>query len=370
MKANRSFLPAILIFGVFGLLASAAIVHAQAPTPTPAPTQPLQVLTMETEPFVMKQGNQLTGFTVDLWNALAQRLGYTYDWVDVQSIDDLQQRFQDGKTDLIVGKLIITSEREKTMDFAVPYFVSGLQVMVGEPRHSLFGNLLTTIIRPELLQVLGFALLVLLVMAHVIWLVERRSNEAIPKAYLPGVWESMWWALSTVATLEYGDKEKPRSPLKRLMAMALVALGIILIAQFTAAITASLTVQQMSSTINGPGDLPGKKVATVSGTAVAQYLDEQGIPYVGVKSIDEAASLLQQGGVDAVVFDAPVLQYYATHHGNGRVKVVGPVFKTVYYGIGLTSGSPLRKLINEGLLSLVEDGTYDQIYQKWFGAVK
>jgi hypothetical protein len=202
----------------------------------------------------MKQGGQLTGFTVDLWNAITNRLGYTYNWIDVQSIDALQQTFQDGKADIIVMKLIITAEREKTMDFTLPYFVSGLQIMVGEQRQSFFTNLVTTIFRPELLQVLGFALLTLVIMAHIIWLVERGSNEAIPKAYLPGVWESLWWALSTIATLEYGDKEKPRSPLKRLMAMVLVVLGIILIAQFTAAITASMTVQQLGTTITGPGD--------------------------------------------------------------------------------------------------------------------
>jgi len=364
----RFLLPAILILGALGLFASPMIARAQ--TPTPAPPNPMQVLTLAVEPFVMKQGDSFTGFSVDLWDALAKRLGYDYEWVEAASADDVLQRIQAGAEDVIVGKMIITAEREKLMDFTVPYFTAGLQIMVGEPHQSFIRNLLTTIFKPELLQVLGFGLLVLLVMAHIIWLLERGSNEAIPKAYLPGVWESMWYALSTIATLEYADKEKPRSPLKRILAMVLVVMGIILIAQFTAAITASLTVQQLGGDINGPGDLPGKKVATISQTAVANYLAQQGINYVGVDTIDQAASLLEQGQVDAVVFDSPVLQYYATNHGNGKVKVVGPVFKTVFYGIAVPTGSPMRKQINEGLLSLVEDGTYEQIYQKWFGAVK
>ena len=368
MKRIRFILPAILILGVFGLFASPSTVHGQ--TPTPAPPKPLDVLTLVIEPFVMKQGDSYTGFSVDLWDALAKRLGIDYDWVEVTSADDLLQRVQAGTKDIIVGKFIMTADREKLVDFTVPYFTAGLQIMVGEPHRSFIKNLLTTIIKPELLQVLGFGLLVLLVMAHIIWLLERGSNEAIPKAYLPGVWESMWYALSTIATLEYADKEKPRSPLKRILAMVLVVMGIILIAQFTAAITASLTVQQLGGNITGPGDLPGKKVATISQSVAASFLAEQGINYVGVDTIDQAASLLEQGQVDAVVFDAPVLQYYAMNHGNGKVNVVGPVFKTVFYGIAVPSGSPLRKPINEALLSLLEDGTYEQIYQKWFGAVK
>jgi polar amino acid transport system substrate-binding protein len=357
----------ILLTAFFSLLGKPSTAQAQTPTPLPAPAGRFQVITTVFEPFVMKQGDRYTGFSVELWDALAKRIGYDYQWVEAASADDILQRIQAGTEDVIVGKTIITADREKVLDFSVPYFVAGLQVMVGEPHHSFIRNLLTTIIKPELLQVLGFGLLVLLVMAHIIWLLERGSNEAIPKAYLPGVWESMWYALSTIATLEYADKEKPRSPLKRIIAMVLVVLGIILIAQFTAAITASLTVQQLGGDINGPGDLPGKKVATISQSVAADYLAQQGINYVGVANIDQATSLLEQGEVDAVVFDAPVLQYYAANHGNGKVKVVGPVFKTVFYGIAVPTGSPMRKQINEGLLSLVEDGTYDKIYQKWFG---
>jgi polar amino acid transport system substrate-binding protein len=364
----RFILLAVIIFGALGLFVPPSLARAQ--TPAPAAPKPLDVLTLPIEPFVMKEGDTYTGFTVDLWDALAKRLGIDYDWVEVSSADEMLQRVQAGTADLIVGKIIITSDRERLMDFSVPYFVAGLQIMVGEPHRSFVRNLLTTIIRPELLEVLALGLLVLLIMAHIIWLMERGSNENIPKAYIPGVWESMWYALSTVATLEYGDKEKPRSPLKRIIAMVLVVLGIILIAQFTAAITASMTVQQLGPAITGPGDLPGKKVATISNTVAASFLTEQGITYEGVDTVDEAASLLLKGEVDAVVFDAPVLQYYAMHNGNGRMKVVGPVFKTVFYGIAVPSGSPLRKPINETLLSLLEDGTYEQIYQKWFGTVK
>jgi ABC-type amino acid transport substrate-binding protein len=71
--------------------------------------------------------------------------------------------------------------------------------------------------------------------------------------------------------------------------------------------------------------------------------------------------------VQAVVYDSPVLSYYAANEGQGRAEVVGPIFKPEKYGIALPSGSPLRKPINEALLGLYQDGTYQAIYDKWFG---
>jgi ABC-type amino acid transport substrate-binding protein len=46
--------------------------------------------------------------------------------------------------------------------------------------------------------------------------------------------------------------------------------------------------------------------------------------------------------------------------------VVGPLFRPEKYGIALPQGSPLRKPINEALLSMYADGTYERIYANWF----
>jgi polar amino acid transport system substrate-binding protein len=358
----------LLLLGLGAVLLFHMNSAARAQTPTPQPDKKLRVLIGIVEPFVIKQGDIYAGFSVDLWAALAQRMGLAYEWVEVTTPDEMLKMIQEGDVDLAVSKIIMTPDREKIMDFSAPYLSTGLQIMVGEEQRSFLGNLLSTLFRPELLQVLGIGLVTLLIMAHIIWLMERGKNEAIPKAYLPGIWEAMWYALSTVATLEYADKEKPKDPLRRIVAMVMVVMGIVLIAQFTAAITASLTVQQLSGTINGPGDLSGKTVGTLAQSASADYLSKHGILYVGADTMDQVYGLLEQGEVQAVVFDAPVLQYYAANQGKGKVKVVGPVFNTSFYAIALPQGSALRKPVNEALLGLMQDGTYQQIYEKWFGS--
>ncbi len=72
--------------------------------------------------------------------------------------------------------------------------------------------------------------------------------------------------------------------------------------------------------------------------------------------------------MDAVVYDAPVLQHFASQRGKGKVKVVGLIFQEQSYGIALQIDSPLREEINIALLRLVESGIYKEIHDKWFGS--
>ena len=85
-------------------------------------------------------------------------------------------------------------------------------------------------------------------------------------------------------------------------------------------------------------------------------------------SADQGFDLLNRGAVQAIVFDAPTLQYWAAKRAKGSVQVVGPVFRPEKYGIAVPQGSPLRKQINEVLLTLYDDGKYDEIRGKWFAA--
>jgi len=72
--------------------------------------------------------------------------------------------------------------------------------------------------------------------------------------------------------------------------------------------------------------------------------------------------------VDAVVSGTPLLLYFAAHGGKGLVKTVGPEFDAAPVAIMVQLDSPLRKKINLALIALRENGTYRQIYDKWFGA--
>jgi polar amino acid transport system substrate-binding protein len=173
----------------------------------------------------------------------------------------------------------------------------------------------------------------------------------------------MFWAAGTLATQ---GEQMPRQWLARVIAVLWMFTGVVFVAFYTAQLAATLTVQQIQGGINGPDDLQGRRVATISGSTAAAYLRELRALVHEVSRIDEAHQALLNKDVDAVVFDAPVLLYYAATDGKGRVHMVGSLFRKEDYGIVFLPNNPLRKQVNDALLILREEGTYQQLYDKWF----
>ncbi|MDN3555938.1 transporter substrate-binding domain-containing protein [Halomonas maura] len=118
-------------------------------------------------------------------------------------------------------------------------------------------------------------------------------------------------------------------------------------------------------------DLEGKKIGTKIGSTSYDYLEENLgesadiTPYPG--SSDMYMALLG-GSVDAVFYDAPNVGYFSQTRGEGRTKVVGPLYEGQQYGIVFVQGSEWVEPVNEALAAMKEDGTYDEIHAKWFGS--
>jgi polar amino acid transport system substrate-binding protein len=144
-------------------------------------------------------------------------------------------------------------------------------------------------------------------------------------------------------------------------------LGIILISNFTAAVTTNLTMQQIEGSIRTPNDLFGKRVLSVANTTASQYLETANIRFKALPNAEEAYKILESGQADALVYDSPVLLHHANTTGRGRSRVVGQIFKPEFYGIALGSGSVLRESVNRELLEMINSGKYQQIYDRWFG---
>ena len=341
-------------------------------TPTPEPIAPvisgktIKVATRIVSPFVTEENGELGGFSIELWKNIAQELNIKSDFKKTQSVADLLNAVKSKQTDVGISAISVTAQREQDFDFSQPIFDSGLQILVRSQGHqSSIGRLVDSLFTPAFFQLLGIMVLIVLIPAHIIWLVERNHSGGFLEnsAYFPGIFKACWWAAGTLATQA---EEMPKSPWGRVMAVIWMFISVVFIAYFTATVTTSLTVEQLQSNIKGPQDLAGKRVATIVGSTSANYLKQQKIEASEFKQIDEAYTALNNTNVDAVVFDAPILLYYAAHDGKGKVQVVGSIFRKESYAIALPNGSPYRKLINNALLSLQEKGTYQDIYDKWF----
>ena len=120
-------------------------------------------------------------------------------------------------------------------------------------------------------------------------------------------------------------------------------------------------------------DFVGKRIAVCQGSnaqqAVAEALKALGDPSPRVMSFQndsECFLALKAGKVDGYTNDTVIL---AGISGNDPAfEAVGEIYSPTYYGIGVPQNqSAWRYRVNAALRSLVMDGTYQRIYDAWFG---
>ena len=133
-----------------------------------------------------------------------------------------------------------------------------------------------------------------------------------------------------------------------------------------------VVVNKDNTAVKGINELNNKGIAVQIGTTGAERAAK--VPGAKVKNFNTNAEVfleLKNKGVEAVIIDKPVAEYFlATGGGKDYAKIVGDTMEAESYGLSLKKNSPLTKDINKALLDLKKNGEYDKIYSKWFGAVK
>ncbi|MGO9451811.1 MAG: transporter substrate-binding domain-containing protein, partial [Candidatus Binataceae bacterium] len=195
---------AVLMLGA----AVAAPAYSQTASSPAASAQgpELRVVTIVAPPSVIEQNGTLTGFSVDLWNAIAARLKVKTRYEIVPDVSQLEEAMRSKNADLTLG-LFITSARDEVFDFSIPTLQAGLQVMVrvtGEKTQTAnpLSDLLRLLFSRTTVLWLGMALLIVLIPAHVIWFLDRRQEDSMlsNRNYFPGIFEVIYWGLSSLTS--------------------------------------------------------------------------------------------------------------------------------------------------------------------------
>lgn len=359
MRMTMTFLLGVM-FAVF----LAADVIAQE---LPAPQRELVVGTRDVPPFAMKsKDGAWSGIAIDLWTATADELGYTYTYRDL-SLEEMLSGLADGSVDVVVAALTTTAEREAAFDFSQPFFSSGLGIAIVPDSGNLLTGILMRVFSMEFLQALAALMAVLLLVGAFIWFLERKRNpEHFGGPTAKGLASGFWWAGVTMTTVGYGDKA-PATAAGRLVGMVWMFASVISISAFTAAIASSLALEQLSTRIHGPEDLPGNRVGTVEDSTSAAYLKRNRVRSVGYDSAEEALEDLRDGATHAVVYDAALLNYLISKNFEDTLKVLPQRFENQNYSIGLPTNSPLREPINRELLDITSREAWRDTLDKYLG---
>lgn len=118
-------------------------------------------------------------------------------------------------------------------------------------------------------------------------------------------------------------------------------------------------------------DLTSKTIVVqkdTTGEVYARQLEEKGAVIKAFASNDQALAELKNGKADAVVCDLPVLQYFLKNGGSAVAGLVGNPLTAEEYGILIGKKKPeMQKAMDKALDNLKRNGTYDKLYEKWFG---
>ncbi|MCI5836847.1 MAG: basic amino acid ABC transporter substrate-binding protein [Veillonellaceae bacterium] len=123
------------------------------------------------------------------------------------------------------------------------------------------------------------------------------------------------------------------------------------------------------SAITSVDELAGKMIAVQLGTTGADRAAE--IPGAQLRTFDhnsEALLEMKKGGVDAVLSDTAVLQYYAGTTADAHVKVI-PIQsdEPKYFGLAMAKGNTaLKEKVDNALREMKKDGSLDALHMKYF----
>ncbi len=120
--------------------------------------------------------------------------------------------------------------------------------------------------------------------------------------------------------------------------------------------------------------LKGKTIGIVAGTVYGRFIHEQFDDIATVreyKSPTEPIMDLRSGRVDVVFDDHGYLTGVLGQSEGGGLALVGPRINGPIWGEGEAFGirkgdTELKAMLDEGIASMIEDGTINRLSQKWF----
>jgi polar amino acid transport system substrate-binding protein len=126
------------------------------------------------------------------------------------------------------------------------------------------------------------------------------------------------------------------------------------------------------STAKSLKDLAGRKIGVVNASTGDDTASREfGKTNPDIRRFENTPTIISElanGGVDAAIGDNGVIAFRVQEHKNLKT-VDDPSFPKEYFGIVVKQGNkPLLDKINNGLAGVKADGTYAQIYKKWFQA--
>ncbi|WP_198137264.1 transporter substrate-binding domain-containing protein [Roseibium aggregatum] len=366
---SRQRLSSILLLCLFIFLTVPAMGQtADEGGDTPLPINPVTVGLYISPPFVMEEEPGVySGMAIDLWEALAHKNDIPFEYEVFPTIRSLVDATADKSIGIAVTNLTITRKRADRVDFTQPWFDAGLRILVPDSQGASFSEIITGLSESGYLKAYGWLALVIVIATALMTLFDRRFDKNFPRGWPEGASESFYAVMSVVTSGKAPSRKNLFGWPGRIWQALWLVCGIAVMAYVTSSVTSVMTTLSLTNQINGVADLPGKSVGVFTGSVAEEFAEEAGWSVRSYDDIESAVSALSNGDVDAVVGDAPVLEYYAHNHPRANVDVVGPIFEPDKYGFAVAHGSRWTRPLTLELLTAHETNLIEDLRVRYFG---
>ena len=315
--------------------------------------------------YIKTNDNRWVGFSVELWQAVAQQIGLHYEFREFSTLEHMLDALEKREIDVIPSSPPRES-LESVMDFSQSYLKSGLSIAVpAEGAEHKWIRVIEGIFSKQNLKAIGLLMLMFLTAGIIVWSFERRrKSEMFGDGPVQGIGNGIWWSAVTMTTVGYGDKT-PKTMGGRIVAIIWMIFSVVFIASFTANITTSLTISELRGRAHGFNDLYTARVGSISGSEAFDFLAKKGISVIPFESIQEGLLAVGSKRIDAFVQSELILKYMVKSEFPGRVQVLPGTFDEYFVSIALQQNGSLRKPINKALLRFMGTENWIELQNRY-----
>ncbi len=319
-------------------------------------------------PYAMKgEDGKWEGFSIELWKAVAKELTVEFELKEFNRVKQVVEAIQTGKLD-VTPFMTVTEYHETVMDLSHSYHRSGLAVAVPQDSsgHHWIG-FVKRLAAKDTLRVVVLLLLLALLAGTIIWLLENKKNrDMFDEKFSKGIGHGIWWAMVTMTTVGYGDKA-PRTVGGRVVAVVWMFFSIILVTSYTAAITASFTVDELNGRVRGPRDLPTARVGALAQSETLEYLVKNEIPVLPSETVRQGLQAVAGNQIDAFVDNEAQLRYVVKNQFKDELRVLSETFAHVFMSMALPTDSPLREPLDRTLAKIINSDEWIELKNRYMG---
>ena len=355
-------------------------------------SEPYTMLKLDADTARRRGNDRYEGFAVDLTTEIARIIGANFSLSVVAGYGSRAEdgtwtgmvgEILEGRAELAVADLTINSDREKVVDFSMPFLELGISILfVAAPSKSIdlfsFMNPFSPAVWLLMLAG-GFAVSVgLFLIARVSPFETAELDSSEGESPFLSLRHCLWF--SVASWMQQGCDFLPRAVSTRTLASFWWFFTLIIISSYTANLAAFLTIERLELPIASVDDLVSSKIqygALATGSTLSFFKDSENLLYRKVwKAMQGFEDVLVQsntagvekvvaeGGKFAFFMESTSLEYQTER--NCRLTRVGGLLDSKSYGVALAPGSALRAPVSSAIIRLKEEGVIAALKAKWW----